>query len=570
MKGILAILLLAIALTCFGQLKHDANWVFGENIGLKFDSAATNKFYPISRHAEANASISDSIGNLKLYLSYDKNSPLNSVIRDYDGNIVNNGDNINVFTNATNAAVFIPVPYKSDSIYFFHIGRFQSSCGNAHCIRLFYSLISKNSQGSYQVIQKNVPMFNQASEESIALIKHADGNGWWLLTHEQRQNTTDSVSNKYLIARIDSTITYYNQVVSGAHKTLYSFAGEIAVLDNEKSQFLDAVTGDNIIYRYSFDRCSGHILLIDSLVPTLQTGTDVYSVAVSYPNVFIASTSYSLASGNAQIGRYKFINNNLVFQNFIYTESLQNFHLGQMEKGPDGNVWCTAIYLGSDSVSTSKYNKHLSIIKFSNTDSAQFVPYYLQLRDSAKTAFGLPNFPNYNLGPEGVFLASAGKDTVLCSNTNSTGVTIGAPPVPNITYLWQPATGLSTTNTAQPTANPTQSTWYYLTATDTTATSCAVNTDSVYVKVETCTGITETQSLQAKLYPNPTTGTLIVELANGHSGHFKLFNLLGQQVFEQPLEHDKTTFKLDLAKGIYLYQITAQGKLVNGKLVLGE
>ncbi|MFN0201570.1 MAG: T9SS type A sorting domain-containing protein [Bacteroidia bacterium] len=57
--------------------------------------------------------------------------------------------------------------------------------------------------------------------------------------------------------------------------------------------------------------------------------------------------------------------------------------------------------------------------------------------------------------------ANAGADKTMCSGTP---VSIGSAAVAGVTYLWSPATGLSSATVANPTANPTATTTYTLTA----------------------------------------------------------------------------------------------------------
>ncbi len=82
------------------------------------------------------------------------------------------------------------------------------------------------------------------------------------------------------------------------------------------------------------------------------------------------------------------------------------------------------------------------------------------------------------------------------------------------------------------------------------------------------TGITETPTLQAKLYPNPTTGTLTIELPGGQGGIMALYNLLGQSMYQATLAGGQTTLALNLPPGLYLYRIGSGGKAVNGKLLV--
>src|ERR1700754_1117020 len=60
-------------------------------------------------------------------------------------------------------------------------------------------------------------------------------------------------------------------------------------------------------------------------------------------------------------------------------------------------------------------------------------------------------------------MANAGPDKIICSG--GSGVTIGGIAQTGGVYRWTPTTGLSNPNIAQPTANPTTTTTYTLTAT---------------------------------------------------------------------------------------------------------
>jgi len=73
--------------------------------------------------------------------------------------------------------------------------------------------------------------------------------------------------------------------------------------------------------------------------------------------------------------------------------------------------------------------------------------------------------------------ADAGSDKTICSNSSTT---IGSPAIAGLTYSWSPATGLSSTTAAEPTANPSATTQYILTVTG--AAGC-VKKDTVNVNV---------------------------------------------------------------------------------------
>jgi uncharacterized repeat protein (TIGR01451 family) len=76
--------------------------------------------------------------------------------------------------------------------------------------------------------------------------------------------------------------------------------------------------------------------------------------------------------------------------------------------------------------------------------------------------------------------ANAGSPVSVCSGSSTV---IGTAAIAGHTYAWSPATALSATNVAQPTANPTTGTTYTVTVTN-TATGCT-NTSSVLVSMTT-------------------------------------------------------------------------------------
>jgi hypothetical protein len=567
MKKPLFLWFLLSPLISMAQLKYDANWTFGVKGGINFNRNQNPQILISNcNNIEANASISDSAGNLLLYLSLIPNSTMGT-IRDKSHFIISNGSNILADPSASNGALFLTDPDDSNKLYLFYIGQDGQQCGYPVCYKVFYSVIVKRTSGNWEVTEKNNVLGNNIVEESIAAIRDADGTGWWILSHEQRKNFPDSSSNKFFVYHLTDTITTSVQPTPNHHRKLSSIVGDIVPFNNG-TMFLEVVADDNVAYINRFDRCSGTITSFDSIKVNLAW-EHLYSGAVTERYIYLSFWNVVNSLGTGGIYRYELVGSTIVGPVNIFSEQAQGYYQGQMELGPDGNIWVSHGYYGQDPILKNKYQKHLSVILYADSDSALYTPYYFYVGDSSENREGLPNFPNYNLGPEGVFFANAGKDTTLCSNTNTTGVPIGVPPVPNIIYTWQPATGLSATNVAQPTANPAQSTWYYLTATDTTATSCAVNTDSVYVEVRTCVGITETSALQAKLYPNPTNGVLTIELPASAKGYsFKLFNLLGQQIIDTKLAQEKTVLQLNYPTGIYLYQVTHNGQVQNGKLVV--
>ncbi len=558
-------LLVLLPMTTWAQLKHDANWCFGEGAGIYFENDGTlSAFNSGINSFETAACISSKNGELlfALQLAYQGSDDLGQLIGG-TGIQIDNGDSLLMGSSITQGALFIP-GNDTSTYYFYHLGYNPGlSSQGIYSIELYRTTIEEIGPGQWAVTQKNELMVQGPLQEKLTAVRAADGNCWWLVTHKE---TFVSCSNEFRLLKVcDGVIAENKSQNAGKLKCVGSgYVGELAFSPN--GELLAEVLGTDSFQMFKFDRCVGELELIASIGSGYGGGS--YGVAFSPNSNLIYIAEYRSSSDTSYLYQYSVLDSRITLLKKVDDPGR---YTAQLELGADNKIYLAYCGKYCRGLFPNSYDYCLGVIN--NPDSlgiaCDFEPFGYCFSDtSIKITFGLPNFPNYNLGPEGVFLANAGKDTVLCSNTNTTGVTIGVPLVPNVTYLWQPATGLSATNTAQPTANPAQGTWYFLTATDTTATSCAVNTDSVYVEVRTCVGITETSNFQAKLYPNPTTGAVTVELPGTAGGIFTLYNLLGQQVLEAPLTAKSTVLDIDASPSIYLYEISIDGHLQNGKLVV--
>ena len=75
--------------------------------------------------------------------------------------------------------------------------------------------------------------------------------------------------------------------------------------------------------------------------------------------------------------------------------------------------------------------------------------------------------------------ANAGPDLLRSCTSNTNGALIGMTPIAGVNYSWTPAAGLSAANIANPTATPTSTTTYELTATDQTS-GCTATSSMIF------------------------------------------------------------------------------------------
>ena len=103
---------------------------------------------------------------------------------------------------------------------------------------------------------------------------------------------------------------------------------------------------------------------------------------------------------------------------------------------------------------------------------------------AAYAVVGLPNNPNYRIGPQAGEIAQAGPDTTVCPGDS---VQLGLPPVrEGLVFEWTPPHGLSCADCPQPWASPVADAKYKLTVRDTLSDlgpDCSLTWDYVWVKV---------------------------------------------------------------------------------------
>ena len=75
------------------------------------------------------------------------------------------------------------------------------------------------------------------------------------------------------------------------------------------------------------------------------------------------------------------------------------------------------------------------------------------------------------------------------------------------------------------------------------------------VNVKT-TGITDLESDNFQIYPNPTSNNVYISLANFTNTTLRMYDLIGNEVFHQVIKNEVTEIPVNqFVKGMYLVQI---------------
>ncbi len=156
-------------------------------------------------------------------------------------------------------------------------------------------------------------------------------------------------------------------------------------------------------------------------------------------------------------------------------------------------------------------------------------------------------------------LTTSTSNTLICTGQTSTLTSNGA-----LTYSW------STSATGSTTAvSPTVNTNYTVTGTDSNG---CIGSDTITQYVSACTGINLNQinSYGISLYPNPTSGELILKSSQENLS-VEIYNVIAEMILTQKITEAET--KLDLkefAKGIYFVEISEAGKLIYIQKIIKE
>ncbi|MDX2003303.1 MAG: hypothetical protein SFW35_12765, partial [Chitinophagales bacterium] len=435
MKWICCIsVLVLVPFISVGQARFDANWCFGNGAGIDFsDTANIRTFRQSGMTFETCASFSNFLGKLLFFLQADYSQPTQNpmLLVDSLGNTLQGGDSINVGISATNGALFLP--RSQNVITLFHLGYYDFFTCQA-CYTLMRTEILVDSTGM-GVVSKNQGMGLSDIEEKIAAVRHANGNDWWIYLHGVFRGLNGLCTDtfyRYLITP-DAILGPFIQQVGRPSCENYGFAGEMVVSDNG-SRMARVSFGDDILEIFSIDRCTG--LLTSVYTDTIIAYSCEFSPDGKMLYVVQSLDSLAVVSEDRSLVQYDFsVSDVSPTKTTLFTTIDQQIYLAQLEAG-GGKCFLTAVSFISQNDSP---NRSLSVINSPNSSgvACSFQPFSLSLADSSYTDYGLPNMPNYNLGPIGIYKAGAGRDTVLCPGNS--GLRLGTPPLAKLVYRWEPA-----------------------------------------------------------------------------------------------------------------------------------
>ena len=374
-------------------------WCFGDSAGLDFNSGVPVPF-PTSLDTRGTCvSIADITGNLLFYgNTRAATAGFTGLIWNRNHQLMIEGDSI-AGSGWYHEMVIIPDPGNDSLYYVFSIG-VTNSYG------LLYSVIDMREDNTLgTVVQKNVPLLsNMRMVDCLTAVKHGNGRDWWVIAklstfHLQTSNNTWFT---FLISPsgISPVITQNVGSLNPTNLGRLSYNS-----DNDKICFINSIS---LIELYDFDRCTG---IIDNSI-NIEPSVSLLPYPWYWSCEFSSSGRYLYVSGSttpSTLWQFDTWAPNIdSTKTLIWQPSFPPYTAGALKRGPDNKIYMSCAWVDSslsfnypyDSSEYNNYNMNLSVIN--SPDSAglacDFQPWSFYL-GGKRTYWGLPNNPDYDLGP---------------------------------------------------------------------------------------------------------------------------------------------------------------------------
>ncbi|MBL0103742.1 MAG: T9SS type A sorting domain-containing protein [Bacteroidetes bacterium] len=379
----------------FCQAQNQNNiWCFGDSSGIDFNQSPPVPFHTSLNTRGSCVSIADTIGSLLFYAETQMNANDRATnVYDRNNNQMPNGDNI-IGEGCYSELLIIPFPGNSEKYYLFSLTIFSHP-------GLYYSIIDMSLNGGMgDVTQKNVPVNVNPIWDAMAAVKHANGRDWWLINkdHDFGGSLGNNLFYIYLIT--PDSIIHFQQSIGSINQT--NIGGFCFSNSGDKLLFWSA---NGLLELFDFDRCNG-VLSNYKLVSNIASPNYRYIGGAFSPN-----DNYFYASINflpSEIYQYD-INASNLFASRVSVASVDTptYAGGLLRLAPDNKIYWSCAWNDSlhynypypDSA-FNPTNMNLSVINDPNqAGSACNFSYFNFSLGSGRTYYGLPNNPDYSLGP---------------------------------------------------------------------------------------------------------------------------------------------------------------------------
>ncbi len=369
---------------------YKAHWIFGHGYHMEFVGGVPTMRPRIDgfNAQEGPSTVSDSDGNLLFYTNAElvwnaahepllNSEGLTTLVSPDFGSTITNG------------SLFVPWP--GDSIERFYALFIIDNSG----LKLRISKIDRSLDsglGGIMPSKKNFFESPVSLGEQIAAVRHGNGRDWWIVGRRAIGfNTRGFLAFLLTPSGIDT-------IIESPHLEVASPPGELVFSpDGERMAYAGYTgLGSPWIGYYSFDRCYGTLVLLDS-VSRLNNGDKYYGISFNaaatklYASTVLTHSLYELRILEDTLVP------NLMFRVHTGGFSIGN-QMGALELGPDNRVYATMGIQGLTDVD-SIYGLFLGAINPALPYNLAYDTFAVPLPDTPNSTISLPQFPNYDLGP---------------------------------------------------------------------------------------------------------------------------------------------------------------------------
>ena len=248
---------------CSFKTPHQAdNWLFFQNIGLKFTDAGTTINHPTGNNlfvGKGTAAISDENGELLFYTDGMK-------VWNGEHIQINAGPNLSGNLGSTQSSLIAPRPNSENDYYIFTTDVLDNSASNGSYSYLTsgfnFSRVDvsfNNNQGAVSS-ERDIQLLSE-SAEMISGVKHANGIDYWVVTHGLKGNNfyaflvdSSGVNQTAVVSPIGSEFERNGEIFINKR----DYLGAMKISPNGK-KIAYASYGKKMIEVFSFDNRTGTV-----------------------------------------------------------------------------------------------------------------------------------------------------------------------------------------------------------------------------------------------------------------------------------------------------------------------
>ena len=321
-----------------------SNWFFGKRAGVNFDNDSVTFINGGAIQTnEGCASISSASGDLLFYtdgiLVWDKNH-----------NVMPNGSGLFGDKSSTQSAIIVPKP-NTDNIYYIIT---VINGGRVYGVRYSEVDMTLNNGNGDINSNKNISL-STPSAEKISVVKHANGNDYWLATHGWKNN----VFSVFKITDLGIESTPVNSSLGSYHGTVdFNAIGYMKFSPNGKRLALAKWSNNSTVEVFDFDSSTG--VVSNSIVLDEYFGDDyingAYGIEFSPNSNLLYVSEINLDTSSSKLHQ-------LNLSNFNKTAILDSDTIIF-----DGNDILAALQLGLDGkiYVCRTFNRYLNVIEDPN------------------------------------------------------------------------------------------------------------------------------------------------------------------------------------------------------------